>query len=197
MNDWLNLIFDKEKEWGWQSTVITDWKKCYKLYDLAPEDIALYSAGQNALSRKEYVFDFDSWLEIWTWKRIKKVKVKFLNISSKIYSGTDIYLKSWVCITELPLIEWNTLDDCWELNTFLPLCQKIDEKISEDYWLDMSIGRTWYWGQTNPYNIKIQYIEWEVMWVIVTDMCMGIETFLQKNKRLVLGMLWTQNNPLK
>lgn len=197
MNNWFTTLFDKEREMAWQSTVITDWKKCYKLYELSQEDIKAYTNQQNQLSWKTYEIDFTNWLDIWQLDRIKKIKVNFLNVNSEIYQWCDIKTKRNINITEVPFIDWDTLTNYWEKNSyrnsdyykFIPLLHRIREIIEQELWLDMSLQDETLRTQLNLQNIKIEYIEWEEMWIIITDICSEIDTFLEKNSSQIQRIL--------
>lgn len=188
MKDWFTMLFDKEKEEAWQSTVITDWKYCYKLYDwLGFEWIKIYSESQSMLAQRIYEIDFPNWLSIWEWMEVKKVKAKFLDIKSDIIAGSDILTKRHVGITKVPFIDWETLSSYITKKhipsyKFSPLLDKLDEIVENTILLNMKLNVFNTITQLSTHNIKIEYINWEEMWIIVTDICVDIPEFLLKNR---------------
>lgn len=193
-------LWDREKS-RWDSTVLTDGKKCFKLYtkwQLSVQDIRFYHHTQNSLLQTN--IRFDAWIDLWLWKAIKEFEVVFLKLDSDIYWASDLITKKPVIVSEVTLEKWESLAnyikesnpvDCVSFRIF-PLLKKIQEYISQELRLDVSTSDEFKYHpflqfQINANNIKIKKVDVinGKVELIVTDICMQVFEFIQNNKLTV------------
>ncbi len=201
--NWITTLWDREKQ-NWDSTVLTDWTKCFKLYPLEYwiEWLDLYIETQNRIPSIKITFPH--WIDLWVWIPIKEFEIDFLGLFLDIYEASDIKTREAILVSEIEYIEWESLWDLinqsnrfqWLEYKILPLLHRIQEYISEESWLDMNTNEKWknhhyLKYQINSHNIKIQSIDIENQKakLIVTDICMQIYEFIQRNRVITKNLL--------
>lgn len=201
--NWLKTVWDNKKSWLWDSTVVIDWKKCFKLYPrqhFSPSDIEFYQDVQNNLG--SFILISKKWFRFWFFKKkLHTVKVEFLNLWQELYEASDISDRLRLLVSEVPYVEWETLGDLNEkffspvdIDFLRNLVKWIEESSLSYYdtWTNMPFGYDPILNyQINPYNIKVKKIDrenWELH-LIITDISTKAFRFIQKNKHRVLGLI--------
>jgi hypothetical protein len=206
----LTTLWDTRKLHG-DSTVLTDGKRCFKLYQedhYSERDILFYQDTQNSLTSTILVFP--DGIDIGTWVLIKEFKINFLHLDSQIYKTSDIIDKTLLLVTEVLFKKGRTIASCLlngvtsqdiangtlfkKLYNITPLLSGIQEYIHKETCLGMAttennILQPWLQFQINPYNIKIEKIssrDWTAE-LTITDICMQISEFIQKNRDSIPG----------
>lgn len=202
--NWFQTLWDRDKLW-WDSTVITDWKKCFKFYIdwlYLKDDIEFYHSIQNWIPSIKIVFTH--WVDLWLSKPIKEFEVDFLDLDSDVFPASDSKTGGRVFVSEVDYIDWKTL---WELMNdsnfyqalnykITPLLFKIQEYLYNFLKVDLQTNdkyknHPYLRFQINPYNIKIKELDVENQSarLVVTDICMQIHEFIQRNRLITKNIL--------
>lgn len=200
----IQTLWDRDNMW-WDSTVITDWKKCFKLYPewkYTADDIEFYHSIQNWIPSIKIFFTH--WVDLWLSKPIKEFEVDFLDLDSDIFLASDIKTWDGVLVSDVDYIDWKTLGELINDSNFYqalnykiaPLLFRIQEYLSNFLKVDLQTNdryknHPYLRFQINPYNIKIKELDIENQTAIlfVTDICMQIHEFVQKNRLITKNIL--------
>lgn len=200
----LKTIWDNSKLWG-DSVVLSDGKKCFKMYSsklYTLEWLDFYQECQNSL--QWFTLTHYQWLEMGLSKRIKTIRVEFLFLSSEKHFVTDI--KTWEkkIVSEVMYQDGKTLAEVIGYNDYqsgyikniVSLLSYIQADIMKQLQVDMSTSEKLKNNipmqfQINPNNIKVADldIDKQTIRLVVTDIAMMIDGFIQKNKEKIKSNL--------
>ena len=200
----LKTIWDNAKLWG-DSVVLSDGKKCFKMYSsklYTLEWLDFYQNCQNTL--EWFTLTHYEWLEMWLAKKIKTIRVEFLFLSSEKHFVTDVETGEKKIVSEIIYQEGKTLAEVigyndyqsGYINNIVSLLNYIQADIAKQLWVDMSTSENLKNNipmqfQINPNNIKVADldIEKQTIRLVITDIAMMIDGFIQKNKGKIKSII--------
>lgn len=193
----LVTLWDSKESWLWDSTVITDWKKVFKLYpqEHFPEsDLVFYKSIQSRLNWIQMILKTP--ISFWFRKKVHTFEIDFLPLDWDITFASDIIDWELLIVDEVRYIDWVTLWDIEKrffaegINIITKLLkQHLESKTGLFFWTD--ILNPILANQINPYNIKVIEVNYKT-WVaklVVTDIAMKVFKFILWNKKIInLGL---------
>lgn len=169
--DWLELIWDKDGNKWWESTVLWWKNEVYKLYDrsyITLSDLNTYRNIQNQFCNKKIDIILENSF-IYQSKKINKLKITVLELPDNYRDWYDIINWKYVIIHEIKRIKWKTLKVALNNQSLVDsIKQKIEEKINNQY-----INWQIWWN-----NIKIISSNNWVLELTITDIAKSIKAFV-------------------